>query len=318
MINQEIKVAYMFTGQGSQSLNMWDALSSSAGALEILKISEELAPYLPQLVSEGPFEELTQTKNTQLATLAFDLGSLSMAKEANPRLKEINPDYYLGHSLGELAALVAGRVINERTGLSLSLRRGKIMQEDGGAGCMAAVGADEDRTRKLCEKANEENPEYGTVEVVNLNAPNQMVVSGSKEQMANLRTLAIEEGMGSKLLKVSHAFHHSILMAPAAQKFASVLSEIEFRDPVAPIVLNKTGESSTLGEEIKEIHSEQIASPVRWYQSIEFLLEQGVNTFVEFGPAPVLTGLLKQINSEARGYCVKDFESAKNLGHFFD
>ncbi len=316
MLSPDRKVAYMFTGQGSISrAGLWDKLRQSPAARQIFQMTDEIVGFpLSKLVAEGPMDELIQTKNAQPAIIAYDLAAFAAAKELHPELEEIKPSVCLGHSAGEIAALTAAGVFDERTGLFLAYQRGLIMQEYGGAGTMAALLADEETVGEICKRVNKRITESAEqVEVVNLNSPRQTVISGGEKAVMKAVNLAEEEDIIFSMLPVSNPFHHSVLMRPAQKEFAKVIAATEFRDAWVPVILNKTGQPEKSGVKIKEILAEQIASPVRWYDSVKYALEQGVDTFVEFGPRSVLTHILEEIDSKVRGICVRDYESAQSL-----
>lgn len=296
----------MFTGQGSISeLGLWDKLMQSSKAQEIFRMADEISgSYLSKLIAEGPLEELIETKNAQPAIAAFDLAALAVTKEFHPEIEE-HLVAVAGHSAGEIPALAASGVVTLDQAIHLALERGRLMQQYGGRGKMAAIFADGDTVRKICEETG--------VEAVNFNGPRQTVVSGEAEIVDNVISLARAQRISGRPLNVPFAFHHSILMRTAQEEFAKVLASVEFRDTKMPVILNRTGQPETSGIKIKEQVAEQIASPVQWHKSMLYLLEQEINTFVEFGPQPVLTGLLKTINIEAIGIWVGDFASAKSL-----
>lgn len=305
----------MFTGQGSiKEPGIWNGLMQSPKGREIFRMTEELSgPGFSSLVSEGSLEELMQTKNAQPAIIACDLASLAAFKEYQPEVSS-QKFAYLGHSAGEIAALTAAGVFDEATGIYLSYRRGLIMQEYAPEGAMAAVMTEDEKVTALLNEVNVgvKNP-ADIVEAVNLNGPRQTVVSGKGERIQLLTEMARQSRIVAKLLPVPNPFHHSVLMKEAQDKFADVLDSTEFRIPKGPVILNKTGRAALSAETIKAELSQQIASPVRWRDSIEWLLENGVTSFAEFGPQPVLTGLLRGINREAAAIWIGDCQSAKDL-----
>lgn len=312
MRNMLERVAYTFTGQGPQRVGMWQDLEASPAAGRIFQRAEHMVPGLSGLCLDGPKEKLMQTINAQPAIIAKDLAALAAAKEMHPELMEAPPVFTLGHSVGELAALVAAGVFDEKTGIYLAVQRGLIMQEWGGKGAMAVLSCEAEEARNIC-KAIKEHGDIG-VEAVNLNSPHQTVISGVTSEVEKAIAYADDEaGVGGIILPVSHAFHHSILMRDAQERFREVLERVEFRDPKIPVILNVTAQKSESGEEIKRYLGVQIASPVRWYESVLYALGKGVNVFIEFGPRAILTGILEEINPNVKGICVKDFESAQSL-----
>lgn len=312
MSSPDIKIACMFTGQGSISeLGLWGRLGESPAARQIFDRTDEIVGFsLSKLVAEGPIEELIETKNAQPALAAFELAALAIVNEHDPELVETYPlAACLGHSAGEITALAAAGVYGAgedgvKTGIALSWQRGSIMQEYGKRGKMAAILADEENVRKLCEGTG--------AEAVNFNNRRQTVISGGEEEVDKVISKAIGR-FAAIPLSVPLAFHHSAKMKLAQEKFAERLAAFDFRDPEVPVVLNVTGGPCLSGARIKEILAHQIASPVQWQKSIAYLLGEGVNTFIEFGPQPVLTKILTGIDKDVKGICVGDMASALNL-----
>lgn len=303
------KTAYTFTGQGSQRVGMWDGLRGFKAAVEIFQTADEIVGFpLSRLCSEGPLEELTRTSNAQPAIVTHSLAALASLYESHPQLQETPPVFYLGHSAGEYGALAAAGVIAPETAISLVRTRGLLIEEMSTEGGMLAIHRfrDAEQVLDLCLKT-------GT-EAANFNSPGQIVISGGVKEIEEARILATDAGMKVILLQTSHAFHSS-LMRSVTERFKEVLAKVQFRDPIIPIIPNVKAKPSLSGDEIKEAIAEQIAQPVRWQESVEWVLEQGVNTFLEFGPEGVLTGLLKRIDPKARGICIKDYESAVKYPH---
>lgn len=315
MLSPDIKLAAVFTGQGSiRKPGIWETLQQSPAARQIFEITDEVAGFrLSKLVAEGPMEELIQTKNAQLVIIAYDLAALATTREFHPEI-----DNYMvavaGHSAGEIAALVAAEVLDERSGLMLIHQRGLIMQEYGGEGTMAALFADKETVGNICDRVNKKaTSPADAVEAVNFNSPAQTVISGPEDRVLKAANRAEGEDVIYALLEVPNPFHHSVLMKPAQDEFAKVIAATEFRDARIPVILNKTGKPETSGTKIKEILAEQIASPVQWYKSMLYLLGQGVNAFVEFGPRNILTKFLEEIDPEVRRACVRDYLSAQKF-----
>lgn len=301
------KIAYTFSGQGSQRVGIWDDLRASAAAREIFQMTDEIVGFpLSKLCSEGPSEELTRTSNAQPAIIAHSLAALASIEELHSELLEAKPLFCLGHSVGEYSALVAARVITIREAIYLIRQRGLLIEQFGGEGKMAALLGfrDQEQVMEICGRTQ--------TEAANFNGPSQIVISGGVKEIEHAIGLAGEEGIKSILLETSHPFHSS-LMRPARDEFEKALSPITFKDPVVPIVLNTTARASTSGAEIKAAIARQIAEPVRWHESIIWVQQQGVRVFLEFGPKPVLTGLLRRIYPQAKGICVKDYKSAQEL-----
>lgn len=307
MLSPDIKIVLTFTGQGSISeLDLWKGkFGESPAAKRIFDMTDDIVGFpLSKLVAEGPLDKLIETKYAQPTLVTFELAALAVVKEHDPQLLETYPLVAcLGHSAGEIAALAVAGVYGVRTGVALSWQRGSIMQVHGGRGKMAAILADKENVRELCEGT--------TAEPVNFNNRRQTVISGEAGQVDEVINKA--RGKFNVVpVNVPFAFHHSVLMRQAQEKFKEVLIGVEFKDPEVPVVPNVTGEPCLSGAKIKEILAHQIASPVEWQKSISSLLEKGV-TFIEFSPHPVLTKILRGIDKDARGIWVGDMASALNL-----
>lgn len=288
----ESKIAYVFPGQGSQSVGMARELySSSPEAKAILDEADQVLGFpLTKLCFEGPDETLRQTINAQPAILAVSIAFL----KATPQLQEA-PAFVAGHSLGEYTALINAGVLDFAAALSLARERGRLMQEAGekeSGGMAAVLGLDEATVKEVCRETG--------VEIANINCPGQVTVSGAIKPLDQAIKLAQEKGARKVVpLQVSGAFH-SRLMKPASDGLAEVISKMTFRDPVIPIVANTTGKPATTAGEVKTELLEQLLNCVQWQRSIEYMVSDGVSSFIEIGPGQVLTGLIKRINKEVK------------------
>lgn len=296
------KVAVVFPGQGSHYVGMGKALfDASDEAKELFSLAEE-ASGLPiqRLCFEGPLDELTLTVNQQPAMVAVDLAVWQMLNAAG-----IKPVAVAGHSVGEYAALVAAGVLTLADGLKLVSLRGQLMDRDANAnpGAMAAVmGKTPEEVADICQQAG------GVVQPANYNAGAQTVITGTKEDVAAAGKLAKEAGAKVIPLKVSGAWH-SPLIEKAGQDMRAALEEVSFAQPVCAHLPNTTGRPSQDAAEIKKELMGQLTSSVRWVQSVEAMIDMGVEAFIEAGPKNVLAGLIKKTSPEVKVYSVEDPES---------
>jgi [acyl-carrier-protein] S-malonyltransferase len=300
------KTAFIFPGQGSQTVGMGKefAQKDEKVASFFKKADERLGFSLSTIIFEGPQETLTRTENAQPALLTMSIALFEKVKEAG-----FVPDYVAGHSLGEYSALVAASVLSFEDAVYVVRKRGELMEEavPAGEGTMAAVlGMDEPLLASIVAKAAKE---VAPVQLANLNCPGQIVISGAKQGVEYAAKLAKEQGAKRVIpLEVSGPFHSS-LMKPAADRLAQVLNEVRMHDSSIPIISNVTAQPMIKKEEIKEKLIEQLFSPVRWEQSVQTMIELGVDTFVEIGPGKVLSGLVKKINRNVRVYAIHDEDS---------
>ena len=289
-------LAYVFPGQGSQSVGMLVAKSSEVAAT-YEEASEALGYDMGELISSGPEEVLNQTEYTQPALLTVSIALFRYAMNNNAEF----PDVVLGHSLGEYAALVAAGAIRFEDAVKLVRRRGQYMQGAvplGKGGMAAVLGLSDDMMREICESVTRES-KTGLVEAANFNAPEQVVVAGDNETLQVLMERCRESGAKrSILLNVSAPFHCS-LMKPAALKMEARLREIEIIAPKIPVVQNVTADYETDPQSIRRNLVDQVCAPVRWTESIKTLWDNQVENFVECGPGRVLSGLIKRVNKRA-------------------
>jgi len=286
------KMAYIFPGQGSQWVGMAKELYlSSPQARVIFEEADSVLGFrLSQLCFEGPEEILRQTVNAQPAIL-----TVSIAYFKADQQRQNMPAFVAGHSLGEYTALVAAQVLDFASAIYLARERGRLMQEAGekAPGSMAAIiGLDESSVDEICQ--------HSGTQIANINSPSQIAISGSLENLAKAVKLADEKGAKRVVpLQVSGAFH-TPMMQPAVEGMSRVISEINFRDPVIPIVANTTARPVIKAEAIKAELLDQLCHSVQWQSSVEYMIGMGISTFIEIGPGKVLTGLIKRINKEVQ------------------
>ncbi|HJQ70450.1 MAG TPA: ACP S-malonyltransferase [Blastocatellia bacterium] len=288
------KTAFVFPGQGSQAAGMGKALAEQIPAAR--RVFEEadsvLGMRLSSLCFEGPDEELKLTANTQPAILATSIAALRAFEERGPKA-----DFVAGHSLGEYTALVAAGSLKLEDALRVVRKRGLFMQEavPQGEGAMAAlIGGDLDKVNALCHEASA----LGVCAPANINSPGQTVIAGHKSAVEHAVSIAKEKGIRRAVLLAVSAPFHCELMKPAADRLAPVLDEIEFLDLNVPLVTNVDARMTTSGAEARAALIRQVASPVRWSDSVRLLVDQGVTRFVEIGPGKVLSGLIRQIDRD--------------------
>ena len=300
--------AFVFPGQGSQSVGMMAAYGDSAVVRSTFdEASATLGQDLWQLVVDGPAELLAQTVNTQPLMLTAGIAAYRLWLNKGGRL----PAVVAGHSLGEYSALVAAGVIDFKDAVPLVRLRASAMQEavPAGTGAMAAIlNLDDEKIREACAEAAEMgNSEV--VEPVNFNAPGQTVIAGSK--VAVERACEGCKARGAKravILPVSAPFHSS-LIRPAAVKLAARLAELNFAEPKIPVVNNVDVAIESETARIKDALIRQAYSPVRWVETIQKIAAMGVTTAAECGPGKVLAGLTKRCAETVSGVALNDIAS---------
>lgn len=300
------KVAFVFPGQGAQAVGMGKEIYDTVPASrEIFETADKVLGFdLSTMIFEGPDAELKQTFNTQPALLATSIAYLEAL-----RVKGIEADFVAGHSLGEYSALVATGVLSLEDAVAIVRARGNFMEQavPGGQGAMAAVlGADRDALSQLCVNVSESGH---IVELANINCPGQIVISGSQLGVAAVSEQVKEAGGKRAIqLEVSGPFHSS-MMKVAAEQLEVELNSVTFHEPKVPVVANVTALTVTSGETIRELLVQQVYSPVLWEDSVRYLIDQGVDTFIEIGPGNVLTGLIKKIDKTVKLININSLES---------
>lgn len=307
--NPKSKIAYIFPGQGSQSVGMGkDLYDNFPQAREVFEEADDALGFaLSKMCFEGTTEDLALTANTQPAILTTSIAALrAMETENFPA-----PEYAAGHSLGEYSALVAAGAISFADAVKTVRKRGIYMQEavPVGVGAMAAIlGADLQTVEKVCLEIAEDH----ICSPANINSPSQIVIAGTTEAVDKACEVLKERGAKRAVkLNVSAPFHCA-LMYPAQERLESDLQKIDFQDLKFPVIENVSAQANSKAQRVAEALTEQVSSPVRWSQTVEFLISGGVNVFIEIGAGKILSGLIKQINRDVRCLNVENSESLKN------
>jgi [acyl-carrier-protein] S-malonyltransferase len=303
------KVAYVFPGQGSQSvgmgLDLYNSYPLAKGVFD--EADASLGFPLSHLCFEGPEEELTKTHNVQPAILVVSIACLKALQEASHG-KFLSPAFVAGHSLGEYTALVAAGVLDLADAVLLVRERGRLMYEAGlknPGSMLAVIGLDE-------EVVKEVSVHSGT-EISNINCPGQIVVSGAAQALAEANKLAKARGARALIpLKVSGAFH-SALMEPVIAEFSKIVANVKFRPPVIPVISNVTARPLADIDSVRNELVKQLRNCIQWQGSVEYMMHSEVTTFYEIGPGRVLSGLIRRINSELQIFNISGIEDIAQL-----
>jgi [acyl-carrier-protein] S-malonyltransferase len=332
------QVAFLFPGQGSQSIGMAvDVYQTSTAARQVFEtVDEALGISLSKICFEGPEDTLRETINAQPAIVTASLALLAALQEAlSPHSftwsSPLTPSYTAGHSVGEYAALVVSGALDLKSTVRLVRERGRLMHHEGTVcpgGMAAIIAMDAEQLQEVCREAENQagqsaadpnqtaHPGQGRVIIANFNAPGQIVISGEQKALNLAMELAKARGAKKVIpLSVSGAFH-SPVMQPATGELAQVIASTPIQNASIPIISNINAAPLTEAQLIREELAQQIATPVEWTRSIEYLAGAGVTVFIEIGPGRALTGMVKRIVKDATTISISsatDIEKAASI-----
>ena len=304
-----VKSAYVFPGQGSQSVGMGlDLYQSYDAARAVFEQADKALGFpISRLCFEGPEEELVKTVNAQPAIVTVSFACLEAARSLNDGLPPAS--FVAGHSLGEYTALAAAGVLGFADTVYLARERGRLMHEAGQitpGGMAAIIGLDQAPLAEVCT-------ESGTG-IANINCPGQIVISGAKDKLEKAMELAKEKGAHRViLLQVSGAFH-TPLMQPAVDGLVQIIDKLSFSNPAVPVIGNTTAQPLTTAAAVKVELLTQLCNCVQWQRSVEYMIKDGVDNFIEIGPGRVLAGLIKRIDRNVNILNIGGVEAIKSLG----
>jgi len=306
---KSMKAAYVFPGQASQKVGMgrdlYDNFDSAKAVFD--QADATLGFSLSRLCFEGPEDELHQTINTQPALVTVSFACLKAAQDIGGSGLPA-PSFVAGHSLGEYTALAAAGVLDFTTAVYLARERGRLMYEAGlknPGGMVAVLGFDEALLAEVCAETD--------TLIANINCPGQLVISGARENLTRAADLAKARGAHRAVpLSVSGAFH-TPLMQPAVDGMSEVIPPLDFHEPLIPIVANTTAQPVTTAEQVKAELINQLCHSVQWQRSIEYMIDDGVSTFIEIGPGRVLSGLIRRINRDVKTLNIGDAQTIRNV-----
>ncbi|HHJ81291.1 MAG TPA: [acyl-carrier-protein] S-malonyltransferase [Candidatus Tenderia electrophaga] len=303
-----MSLAFVFPGQGSQSVGMLKDLAAEFAEVEATfkQASDALGYDLWEVVQNGPAEKLNQTDITQPAMLSAGVAVWRIWQARGGA----QPVMMAGHSLGEYTALVCAGALDFRDAVKLVAERGRLMQQavPAGEGAMAAIlGLDDDAVIQVCTDAAEGE----VLSAVNFNSPGQVVIAGQKSAVERALVVAKEKGAKRALLLPVSVPSHCALMKPAAEKLAKILADMEIRKPAIPVINNVDVQAQNSADEIRAALVKQLHNPVRWVEIIQAMAADGVDSLIVCGPGKVLAGLNKRIE---RGMSVQAVFNPDTLG----
>lgn len=293
------QTAFVFPGQGSQQLGMGYQLAQAFEiARETFQQADQILGFsLSEICWQGPIEKLNDTYFTQPALYTHSIAAWRVLKELQG---ELIPRFIAGHSMGEITALAVSEAVTFEDGLFLAYHRGRLMKESGeqNPGGMAAIlGCDSNTLREICHEIVAQGD---LVQVANDNCPGQIVISGTHLGVEKASQLALAKG-AKKAIKLAVSIPaHSQLMASAQAEFSKLVDQVPFVDPKVPVVGNVCHTAMTTKEQLREDIKAQLTSPVYWTDSIRYMIQNGVNLFIELGSGTVLSGLIKRIDPQVR------------------
>ena len=306
--------AYIYPGQGSQSVGMGRALAavSAAAAAVWAEADDALTEPISGLAWEGPADQLDLTVNAQPALLAASIAAQRALQETlgGAASRYASPSFYAGHSMGQYSAMVAAGVLDLGDAVRLVRERGRLMQVSSGDGAMAAIiGLPDEREAELVAIGAAE----GIITVANRNSPGQIVISGQRAAVeaaaAAARDLGARRGM---VLPVSVAAH-SPLMSDAAEGMRQALADVSFRAPTAPLLANADAMVLSDGEACRDELIDHLTRGVDWVTAVQTMVAAGTDTFVEIGPGRVLTGLVRRIDKDVTTVAIDDITTESGL-----